>query len=84
MQNPVTVITDKVAAMLKSMVYMAMRASYRRGATATELSTFLHDWAPSASDMYHAGMVERVLQDLHRDGKVTQAGERWYPVGLAH
>ncbi|MEH6634006.1 MAG: hypothetical protein V7700_00750 [Halioglobus sp.] len=84
MQNPVTVITDKVAAMLKSMVYMAMRVSYRRGATATELSGFLHDWAPSASEMFHEGMVERVLQDLHRDGKVTQAGARWYPVGLAH
>jgi hypothetical protein len=83
MQNPVIVITDKVMGMIKSMVYLAMRVSYRRGATATEISSFLNNWAPADSGAYHEGIVERVLQDLLRDGKVTQAGARWYPTGLA-
>ena len=30
--------------------------------------------------VYRESMVERVLQDLCRDGNVTQAGARWYPV----
>jgi hypothetical protein len=84
MQNPVAVITDKVMGMIKSMVYLAMRASYRSGATTTEIAGFLNSWAPSESNMYHEGVVERVLQDLVRDGKVAQTGARWYPAGLAH
>lgn len=84
MQNPVAVITDKVAGMVKSMVYLAMRVSYRRGATTTEISGFLNDWAPADAGMYHESLIERVLQDLCRDGQVTQAGARWYPVGVAH
>jgi hypothetical protein len=84
MQNPVAVITDKVMSMIKSMVYLAMRVSYRGGATTTEIASFLNNWAPSESNMYHEGIVERVLQDLVRDGKVAQAGARWYPAGLAH
>jgi len=84
MQNPITVITDKVMAMIKSMVVLAMRVSYRRGATTTEISSFLNEWAPSDTGMYHEGIVERVLQDLLRDGQVAQAGARWYPAGMAH
>ena len=33
MQNPVSVITEKVMGTIKGMVYLAMRVSYRRGAT---------------------------------------------------
>jgi len=84
MQSPVSVITDKVMGMIKSMVYLAMRVSYRRGATTTEISSFLNNWAPAESADYHEGLVERVLEDLLMDGKVEQAGARWYPVGLAH
>jgi hypothetical protein len=84
MHNPVSVITEKVMGTIKGMVYLAMRVSYRRGATSAEISAFLNDWAPGGTDMYHEGVVERVLQDLHRDGKVDHAGARWYPVGLAH
>ena len=81
MQNPVTVITDKVMQMIKSMVYLSMRVYYRRGATASEISSFLNDWAPAAEGMYHEGIVERVLQDLCNDGLVARAGARWYPAG---
>jgi len=83
MENPVSVITEKVMGSIKGMVYLAMRVSYRRGATIAEISTFLNNWAPAGADMYHEGIVERVLQDLHREGMVDQAGPRWYPVGLA-
>ena len=84
MQNPVAVITDKVMAMVKSMVYLAMRVSYRGGATTTEIAGFLKEWAPSDADGCQEGLVERVLQELHRDGRVMQAGARWYPVAVAH
>jgi hypothetical protein len=84
MQNPVAVITDKVAGMVKSMVCLAMRVSYRRGATTTEISGFLNDWAPADAATYQETLVERILQELCLDGQVTQAGARWYPVGVAH
>jgi hypothetical protein len=84
MHNTVSVITEKVMGTIKGMVYLAMRVSYRGGATIPEISSFLNDWAPGGSEMYHDGVVERVLQDLHRDGKVDHAGARWYPVGVAH
>jgi hypothetical protein len=84
MSSPVIAITDKVTGMIKSMVYLAMQVSYRRGATAEELSGFLQDWTPCVSNMYHEGIVERVLYDLHHEGKVEHAGARWYPVGIAH
>ena len=82
MQNPVTVIADKVMCSIKSMVYLAMRVSFRRGATAAEISGFLNEWAP-VQDRYHEGIVERVLQELRRDGTVEQAGARWYLASLA-
>jgi hypothetical protein len=84
MSSPVVAITDKVMRMIKSMVYLAMRVSYRRGATAAQLSSFLDEWTPSTAGSYHEGVVERALFDLRMEGKVTQAGARWYPVGLAH
>lgn len=82
MHNPVTAMTEKVAHTMKSMVYLAMRVSYRRGATVAELSGFLNDWMPSGGSHPH-WVVEIALQDLHRNGKVTQAGARWYPAGVA-
>ena len=84
MSSPIVAVTDKVTRMIKSMVYLAMRVYYRRGATAAELSGFLEDWTPSVANMYHEGIVERVLFDLQQEGKVQHAGARWYPVGLAH
>jgi len=84
MSSPVVAITDKVTGMIKSMVYLAMRVYYRRGATAAELSGFLEDWTPSVSSTHHEGIVERVLFDLQHEGKVEHAGARWYPVGMAH
>jgi hypothetical protein len=78
MQNSVTVFTDKVMRMMRSMVYLAMRVGYRRGATVFDIETFLNQWAPAESKVYHQGIIERVLQDLRSDGKVVQAGARWY------
>lgn len=83
MSSPVVAITDKVSRMMKSMVYMAMRVSYRRGATVVELSGFLDDWTPAHADTNSLGIIERVLHDLHHEGKVSSAGGRWYPVGVA-
>ncbi len=84
MQSPVTVLTDKIMGTLEGMVYMAMRVSYRRGATVSDIASFLDHWAPSTNDFSDQGLIERVLEDLSRDGKVNQAGARWYPVGVAH
>ncbi len=81
MQNPITVLSDKVMAMIKSMVYLSMRVYYRRGATAAEISGFIEEWAPGGGGRYHEGIVERVLQELCQEGVVTRAGARWYPVG---
>ncbi|MEH6593840.1 MAG: hypothetical protein V7746_26470 [Halioglobus sp.] len=81
MQNPIVAITDKVMRMLKAMVYLAMRVGCRRGATVPDITSFLENWAPSERNLYHTGVVERVLFDLQNDGKVTHAGARWYVVG---
>ena len=83
MPSPVIAITDKVMRMLKSMVFMSMRVSYRRGATTEELSGFLHEWSPTDAGMYHEGVLDRVLFDLQHEGMVARAGARWYPAGLA-
>ncbi len=82
MINPITVMTDKVMNMVKSMVVLSMRVSYRRGATPEDISGFLMEWTPSEQAIYHVGLVERALTDLERDGAVRRAGARWYPVGL--
>lgn len=83
MNNPIIVITDKVMAMIRSMVYLAMRVGHRHGATALEIAGFLNYWAPAGNGEYHEGVVERVLCQLHEDGLVTQAGARWYLTGAA-
>lgn len=82
MQIPITMMTDKVMSMIKSMVVLAMRVSYRRGATAEDISVFLREWTPGDEGIYHVGLVERALFDLEVDGAVKRAGARWYPVGL--
>jgi hypothetical protein len=84
MSNPITVMTDKVMRMIKSMVYMSMRVSYRRGATAEDISGFLAEWAPREKETYHVGVVERALRELQGEGLVSSAGGRWYPAGAAH
>lgn len=78
MQNPIIVMTDKVMGMIKSMVMLAMHVSYRRGATAEDISGFLIEWTPADRNIYHAGVVERALTDLEADGAVRRAGARWY------
>ena len=78
MENPVTTITDKVMRMIRSSVYLALRVGCRRGATPQDIQSFLRDWAPSERELYHQGIIERVLVDLSRDGRVVQAGARWY------
>lgn len=83
MNNPITLITDKVLAMIRSMVYLAMRVGHRHGATVQDIVGFLNDWAPPATGEYHEGVVERVLFQLREDGLVTQAGARWYLAGAA-
>ncbi|QFU75833.1 hypothetical protein EY643_09275 [Halioglobus maricola] len=80
MNNPITVMTDKVMRMIKSMVYMAMRVSHRAGATSDDIARFLSQWNPEGGDFYHQGIVERMLVDLQGDGLVTRQGMRWYPV----
>ena len=83
MSNPVIAITDKVMRTIRSMVYLAMRVSYRRGATASDISGFLAEWAPSEGEFFHEGLVERVLCDLQQEGYVARAGARWYPLGVS-
>ncbi|MEM1113901.1 MAG: hypothetical protein AAGI11_18450 [Pseudomonadota bacterium] len=78
MQNPVVTITDKVMRMIRSMVYLAMCVGCRRGATPEDIAAFLKVWAPSEENLYHSGVIERVLVDLSHDGRVVQAGARWY------
>ena len=78
MQSPLIAITDKVMCMIKSMVFLSMKVDHRRGATVADIEAFLNDWAHCESNMYHEGIIERVLCDLQSDGRVAQAGPRWY------
>ena len=80
MQNPVTIITDKVMGMARSMVYLALCAAYRGGATAGDIAGFLSSRASGETGFCHEGMVERALRQLQSDGRVTRAGAHWYPV----
>ena len=82
-ENPITAITDKVMRMIKAMVYLAMRVGCRRGATVPDITSFLEQWTPDDKNLYHNGIVERVLFDLEKDGKVASAGSRWYLVGAS-
>ena len=81
MQNPITVITDKVMRLIKAMVYLTMRTGYRRGATAGDITSHLKQCTPAQHKLYHEGIIERVLFDLECDGKITRSGARWYLVG---
>ena len=80
MQNPVTIITDKVMRMAGSMVYLALCATYRGGATVGDIAGFLSIGPVGEAGFYHDGMVERLLRQLHSDGRVTRVGQYWYPV----
>ena len=80
MHNPVTIIADKVMRMARAMVYFAMCASYRSGATVGEIAGYLSIGPDGEAALCHEGMVERVLRQLHRDGRVTRDGAHWYPV----
>ncbi len=84
MNNTITVFTDKVMRMNRSMVYLSMCVSHRRGATVEDISDFLAKWAPDERELYHTGVVERALTQLQGDGMVNRAGGRWYPVCGAH
>jgi hypothetical protein len=79
-QNPVTIITDKVMRMASSTVYLAMCFTYRGGATVGEIAGFLSIGAAGEDGFYHDGMVERALRQLQSDGRVTRDGAHWYPV----
>ena len=81
MQSPIIAITDKVMRMIKSMVFLSMKVDHRRGATVADIEAFLNNWAPSEREMYHEGIIERVLRELKDDGRVAQAGPRWYLAG---
>ena len=81
MQSPIIAISEKVMRMIKSMVFLAMRVGHRQGATTTDIASFLDDWAPSQKQLFHCGIIERVLWDLQTDGRVAQAGSRWYLTG---
>jgi hypothetical protein len=81
MQNPIIAITDKVMRMIKSMVFLSLKVGHRRGATIADIEIFLKHWAPSERGMYHQGIIERVLRELQTDGRVAQAGPRWYLAG---
>ena len=80
MQNPVTIITDKVMRMAGSMVYLALCATYRGGATVGDIAGFLSIGPAGEAGFYHDGMVERLLRQLHSDGRVTRVGQYWYPI----
>lgn len=82
MHNAVAVLSEKVMGTARSMVYLAMRISYRSGATVAEISGFLDNWMP-ADTGYPESTVESILRDLQREGKVACAGARWYLAGQA-
>ncbi len=83
MNHSITVLSDKVMGTLRSMVYLAMRGSHRKGATAEELTGYLAAWLPRGAMQYECA-VESVLGELQRDGRVSRTGTRWYPVTVAH
>ncbi len=73
-------MTEKVSRMVRSMVYLAMARNYR-GATVTEVCEFIGESVAGDAGQYHAGVVERALGDLERQGRVVRYGSLWYPNG---
>jgi len=81
MQSPIIAVSEKVMSMSKSMVFLAMRVGCKRGATTRDIVSFLDRRAPGQQQLFHCGIIERVLWQLQTDGQVTRAGSRWYLKG---
>ena len=78
MNNPLTVISEKVVHMMNAMVYLATSAG--DGATSGDIARSLGHLAPVHADTYHQGMVERSLHDLQQQGRVVRSGSRWHRI----
>lgn len=78
MTNPVSIISEKIVHTLNSMVYLATRCGRSNAASSHDISRSLGELAPVHADIYHQGMVERALDDLHREGRVARSGGLWY------
>jgi hypothetical protein len=77
--NPVTVITDKVMRMGRSMVYLAMRVYPGSSVSPAEISHYIEQ--NTALVGFHAGAVELALRELYSEGLVQRSGSRWSLAG---
>ena len=73
-------MTEKVSHMFRSMVYFAMSRN-DRGATVADICDCIGESIAGDARRYHAGVVERALGDLERQGRVVRYGALWYPRG---
>ena len=80
MSASIVIITDKVMRMTRSMVYLALRFAPAQGTTAADVTSYLNDRVPGN---LHPGIVERVLEELRIDGRVSRHSGRWYLAGAA-
>ena len=72
MSSSIVIITDKVMRMTRSMVYLAMRYAPGQGATVGDLVQYLNEHIPAGEPQLHGGIVERVMQELCLDGRVSR------------
>jgi hypothetical protein len=78
MVGPVVYIAERIMDTTSGMVCLALRFRRHQGATAKDLSDYVNARIPSEHRL-HAGLVERVLSELHSEGLVSREGERWFP-----
>ena len=81
MAGSVTVISDKIMRLMRSMVYFALKVQPGRELSADELSLYINRNA--AAGAVHSGVVELALQELYSQGRVRREGARWCLQGAA-
>ncbi len=81
MAGSVTVISDKIMRLMRSMVYFALRVQPGPAHSAEELSLYINRTA--ARGAVHSGVVELALQGLLSEGRVRREGARWCLQGAA-
>jgi hypothetical protein len=81
MAGTVTVISDKIMRLMRSMVYFALRVQPGQELSAIELSHYINRTGVAGS--VHHGVVEFALQELLSEGRVRRQGARWCLQGAA-
>lgn len=67
---------------LKHFVMLAMKTMFKRGASGSQIRTFLENYLPDQDNQYAGNHVKLALEDLQQEGSVERRGIRWCLVAI--